>query len=106
MPVPGSAAAFRNLADFDSCNAEAFRESCDGRTRILMVARDKHDSSTDIVWQGAVENLERQLIEGLDQLRARNTLGVDLGGEPSSAFGPLCLRRQHEGVRHVDDDLA
>jgi hypothetical protein len=30
-----------------------------------MVARDEHDSSTDIVGQWAGENLERQLIEGL-----------------------------------------
>jgi hypothetical protein len=34
------AAAFCNLADFDSCNAKAFCESRDGRTCSLMVARD------------------------------------------------------------------
>jgi hypothetical protein len=46
------------------------------------------------------------VIEGLDQLRARNTLRVDLGCEPSLVFGLLRLRRQHKAVRHVDDDLA
>ena len=39
-PCLDEAAAFCNLADFDSCKAKAFRESRDGRTRILMVARD------------------------------------------------------------------
>jgi hypothetical protein len=61
-------AAFCDLTDFDSCKAKAFRERSDGGTRILMVARDEHDSSADIVGQGVGENLKRQLIEGLYQL--------------------------------------
>jgi hypothetical protein len=105
-PRLDQAAAFCNLADFDRCKAKAFRESRDGRTRILMVARDKYDSSTNIVGQWAGENLDRQLIEGLDQLRVRDTLRVDLGCKPSLVFGLLHLRRQHEAVRYVDDDLA
>src|SRR5271156_609742 len=65
-PRLDQAAAFCNLADFDGCKSKAFRKSRDGRNRILMVARDEHDSSTDIVGQWAGENLDRQLIEGLD----------------------------------------
>src|SRR5271170_3442716 len=71
-----------------------------------MVARDEYDPSTDIVGQWAGEDLEWKLIEGLDQLRARNTPRVDLGCEPPLVFRLLNFRRQHEAVRHVDDDLA
>jgi hypothetical protein len=42
------------------------------------------------------ENLDRQLIEGLDQLRPRNTVRVDLGCEPSLVFSLLHLRRQQK----------
>src|SRR5271156_4842808 len=71
-----------------------------------MVARDEDDPSTDIVGQWAGEDLEWKLIEGLDQLRARNTLRVDLGCEPPLVFRLLNFLRKHEAVRHVDDDLA
>src|SRR5271154_5899394 len=71
-----------------------------------MGARDESDPSTDIVGQWTGEDLDWKLIEGLDQLRARNTLRVDLGCEPPLVFRLLNFRRKHEAVRHVDDDLA
>ena len=37
----GDSALFCNPANFDGCKAKAFRKGRDGRTRILMVARDK-----------------------------------------------------------------
>jgi hypothetical protein len=74
------AAAFCALADFDSCKAKAFpREP----RRSHSHPHDPSRRTRLFDGQRAGENLERQLIEGLDQLRARNTLRVDSGcGRP------------------------
>src|SRR5271155_423545 len=67
-PCLDQAATFFNPADFDGRKAKAFRQLRNGRAGVLMVARDEYDPSTDTVGQWAGEDLERQLIEGLDQL--------------------------------------
>jgi hypothetical protein len=69
VPRLNQAAAVPDLADFDCRKANAFHKSRDSRTRILMVARDDPVGRHRRAWAGAI--LERQLIEGLDQIRAR-----------------------------------
>jgi hypothetical protein len=103
VPRLNQAAAVPDLADFDCRKANAFHKSRDSRTRILMVARDDPVGRHRRAWAGAI--LERQLIEGLDKIRARPA-PIDLGCEASLVFRPLHFRRQQEAVRHVEDDLA